>query len=229
VEEAGVKLRVGFHRRFDPSFRKVRDTVAAGKIGTPQVARLFSREPEVPPTSYIKASGGMFLDTTIHDLDMARFLLGDEIEEIYASGRTVDDAVAEAGDIDTTLVTMRYRNGALGIIDGSRHSGFRGYDQRIEVSGSRGWVRAENNNLDTTELTTDEGSITSLPSYSFLERYAEAYVIEMTEFITAIAEDEAPPVTGWDGRVAVVMAYAAKKSYEENLPVRLTEVDPGWH
>ena len=226
VHTAGVKLQIGFQRRFDPSLRRVHDIVAGGKIGVPQVVRIFSREPEPPPLSYVAISGGLFFDSTIHDFDLARFLIQDEIDEIFAVGRVVTDArIADFGDIDSALVLLRYRSGALGVIDNSRQSGFQGYDQRVEVSGSQGWVRSENDKVDTTQLTTVTGEQRALPPFSFVERYREAYIIEMQEFVKAMLEDKTPAVTGWDGRMPVLMGYAAKKSYEENRPVELSEID----
>jgi len=226
VDKAGVKLQIGFNRRFDPSFKKVREMVASGQIGTPHILRISSRDPQPPPISYVKVSGGIFLDMTIHDFDMARYLMGDEIEEVYAAGGVmVDPAIGEAGDIDTAVITLRYRNGAIGTIDNSRQAVY-GYDQRVEVFGSKGCALAYNNKPDTTELSTASGVTTSLPLFFFVERYTEAYIAEMKAFIAAINENKTPPVTGRDGRIPVVIGYAANKSYKEHRPVRLSEIDP---
>ena len=226
VDKAGVKLQIGFNRRFDPSFKKVRETVASGQIGTPHMLRITSRDPQPPPIAYVKVSGGIFLDMTIHDFDMARYLMGDEVEEIYAAGGVmVDPAIGEAGDIDTAVITLRYRSGAIGTIDNSRQAVY-GYDQRVEVFGSKGCALAYNNKPDSTELSTAAGVTTSLPLFFFVQRYTEAYIAEMKAFIAAINENKTPPVTGRDGRVPVVMGHAAKKSYEEHRPVKLTEINP---
>ncbi|RME86054.1 MAG: inositol 2-dehydrogenase [Caldilineae bacterium] len=226
VEEAGVKLQVGFNRRFDPSFKRARDLVASGKIGDPHVVRITSRDPEPPPLSYIKVSGGIFLDQTIHDFDMARYLIGDEVERIFATGAVlVDPAIGEAGDIDTTLITLWYRCGALGSIDNSRRAVY-GYDQRVEVFGSEGVVIVSNNKPDTAELSDASGVHSSLPLFFFVERYSESYLAEMRAFVRAVLEDTPPPVTGVDGRIPVVMGYAAQRSLAEQRPVALDEIRP---
>ncbi len=225
VEQAGVKLQVGFNRRFDPNFKRVREIVAAGEIGDPHILHITSRDPGPPPIEYIKVSGGIFLDMTIHDFDMARFLMGEEVEEIYATGGVrVDPQIGEAGDIDTAIITLRFESGAIGTIDNSRKAVY-GYDQRVEVFGSEGVVKISNNTPHTAVVSNANGVHSPLPLFFFIERYAEAYVAEMKEFIECIQQDTVPPVTGIDGRIPVVMAYAAKKSLEENRPVKLTEVD----
>ncbi|MFQ5854785.1 MAG: inositol 2-dehydrogenase [Anaerolineae bacterium] len=228
VDKAGVKLQVGFNRRFDPDFRRVREVVASGKIGTPHIVRITSRDPEPPPIEYVKVSGGIFLDMTIHDFDMARFLIEGEVEEIYAAGGVmVDPAIGKVGDIDTAITTLRYANGVLGTIDNSRKAVY-GYDQRVEVFGSEGVVVVSNETPDTAVVSDASGVHGSLPLFFFVERYTDSYLIEMKAFIECIQEDKEPPVTGIDGRIPVVMGYAARKSYEENRPVRLSEVDATW-
>jgi len=225
VEKAGVKLQVGFNRRFDPSFRRVRELVASGALGTPHILRITSRDPAPPPIEYIKVSGGIFLDMTIHDFDMARFLIGSEVEEVFAMGGVlVDPAIGEVGDIDTAIVTLRFANGTLGAIDNSRRSVY-GYDQRVEVFGSAGMAMVSNKTPDNVVLSDAEGVHSAKPLYFFVERYTEAYVEEMRAFMRCILEDTPPPVTGIDGRIPVVMGYAARKSYEEGRPVRLSEVN----
>ncbi len=225
VDAAGVKLQVGFQRRFDPSFRRARDLIAEGKIGEPHIVRITSRDPGPPPLAYIKVSGGIFLDMTIHDFDMSRFLTGDEAEEVFAVGNVlVDPQIGEVGDIDTAIVTMRFRQGSLVTIDNSRKAVY-GYDQRIEVLGSKGMVAVGNKVPDHVLYADDAGIHTAKPVYFFIERYTEAYVAEMQAFIQAIVEDTEPLVTGVDGRMPVVMGYAAKKSLAEGRPVRLEEVD----
>jgi myo-inositol 2-dehydrogenase/D-chiro-inositol 1-dehydrogenase len=225
VDKAGVKLQVGFNRRFDPNFKRVREVVAAGKIGTPHILRITSRDPEPPPIEYIKVSGGIFLDMTIHDFDMARYLIGSEVSEIYAVGGVmVDPEIGQAGDIDTAVITLRFENGTIGTIDNSRKAVY-GYDQRVEVFGSEGMVAVSNNTPDRAVYSNAEGVHSSLPLFFFVERYTESYVAEMREFIECIQRDQTPSVIGIDGRIPVMMGYAAIKSYEENRPVKLSEIE----
>ncbi len=224
VKEAGVKLQVGFQRRFDPSFRRARDLIAEGKIGEPHILRITSRDPAPPPIEYIKVSGGIFLDMTIHDFDMSRFLLGDEPEEIFAIGNVlVDPAIGEAGDIDTAVITMRFRRGTLATIDNSRRAVY-GYDQRIEVFGSEGMIAVGNKTPDHVLLADEGGVHTAKPVYFFIERYTEAYVEEMRAFVECILNDTEPPVTGVDGRAPVVMGYAAWESYRKGQPIPISTV-----
>lgn len=224
VEKAGVKLQVGFNRRFDPNFRRVRELVASGDIGAPHILRITSRDPEPPPITYIKGSGGIFLDMAIHDFDMARFLIDNEVDEIFATGGVmVDPQIGEAGDIDTALTTLRYANGVLGSIDNSRKSVY-GYDQRVEVFGSEGAVVISNNTPDTATVSNARGVHSARPLFFFIERYMESYVEEMKAFVECVQQDIPSPVTGMDGRVAVVMGLAAKKSYGEHRPVYVSEI-----
>jgi len=225
VEEAGVKLQIGFNRRFDPNFRKVRELVAAGKVGDPHILRITSRDPAPPPVEYIKVSGGIFLDMTIHDFDMARYQMGCEVIEVYvAGGVMIDPAIGEAGDIDTALITLRFENGAIGTIDNSRKAVY-GYDQRVEIFGSAGMVAVNNNTPDTHIYSNAEGVHTALPLYFFLERYTESFINEMRAFIESIQNDTIPPVTGVDGRKPVLIGMAAWKSYQENRPVKISEIE----
>jgi myo-inositol 2-dehydrogenase/D-chiro-inositol 1-dehydrogenase len=224
VAQAGVKLQIGFNRRFDPNFRKVRQMVAEGKIGALHLLRITSRDPAPPPLSYIQVSGGLFLDMTIHDFDMARYLSGSEVEEVYATaGVMVDPAIGEAGAVDTAIPTLRFANGAMGTIGNSRQAVY-GYDQRVEVFGSKGMVQANNNTPDQDVYFNAEGVHSAKPLYFFLERYMESFVAEMKEFVQSIRKNTPPPVTGNDGRIPVVMGMAAKKSYLEHRPVRLSEI-----
>jgi myo-inositol 2-dehydrogenase/D-chiro-inositol 1-dehydrogenase len=226
VQQAGVKLQIGFNRRFDPHFRRVRDAVAAGEIGTPHVLRITSRDPQPPPIGYVRVSGGIFVDMTIHDFDMARFLIGSEVERVYAAGGVmVDPAIGQAGDIDTTLITLHFGNGALGAIDNSRKAIY-GYDQRVEVFGSKGMIAVGNNLPNTAVLSNAAGTHGSLPLFFFVERYTESYIAEMQAFLDCVLNDTPPAVTGRDGRIPVVMGYAAKRSFEQGRPVRLDEVEP---
>ena len=212
VEKAGVKLQVGFNRRFDPSFRKAKKMVAEGKIGTPHLVRISSRDPEPPPISYIKVSGGIFLDMMIHDFDMARYLLDQEVTELMAIGNClVDPAIGKAGDIDTAIVSLKYEGGALGAIDNSRQAVY-GYDQRIEVFGSKGCVVVGNKKPTEVEVSGAQDVKSDKPVFFFIERYTESYLAEMEEFIRCIKEDTEPLVGGFDGKMAVLMGYAAKES-----------------
>ena len=224
VEKAKVKLQIGFNRRFDPSFARVRELVAAGAIGQPQIIRITSRDPGPPPLEYIKVSGGIFLDMTIHDFDMVRFLSGSEAVEIHAIGDAlIDPAIREAGDVDTAIVTMRLKNGALVTIDNSRKAVY-GYDQRIEVFGSKGSAAASNHTLDTHLLLNAAGAHQAKLLHFFLERYAESYVREMREFVDAVSNNRTPSVTGVDGLQPVVMGLAATRSLCEGRPVKLSEI-----
>jgi myo-inositol 2-dehydrogenase/D-chiro-inositol 1-dehydrogenase len=224
VRQAGVKLQVGFNRRFDPNFLKVRQMVASGKIGKPHILRITSRDPAPPPVSYIKVSGGMFLDMTIHDFDMARYLCGSEVVEVFtAAGVMVDEQIGQAGDVDTAVITLRFANGAIGTIDNSRKAVY-GYDQRVEVFGSGGMLAALNNPEDNHIYSTADGIHAAKPQYFFLERYRESFIAEMQEFVTCILENRTPSVSGMDGRIPVVIGLAARKSYLENRPVQISEI-----
>ena len=223
VKNAGIKLQVGFNRRFDPSFKKAKDLVVKGTIGTPHLVRITSRDPEPPPISYVKVSGGIFLDMMIHDFDMARFLLGQEVVELMAVGSClVDPAIGEAGDIDTAIVTLKYENGAWGTIDNSRKAVY-GYDQRIEIFGSEGCVMVGNPTPTEVTINSAEDTKTDKPLYFFIERYQEAYLVEMKEFIKCIQEDTEPLVGGLDGKISVQMGYAAKESLIKGSFVKITK------
>jgi len=224
VKRAGVKLQIGFNRRFDPSFQRVHDLVAAGGVGTPHLLRITSRDPSPPPIAYVKVSGGIFLDMTIHDFDMARYLVGAEVVELYAAGGVlVDPEIGKAGDIDTAVVTLRFANGAIGTIDNSRKSVY-GYDQRVEVFGSGGMAEAGNAFPNTVTVSGDRSVARDLPLNFFLERYMESYLREMAAFVACVRENKNPSVGGLDGRVPVVMGKAAKLSAEQNRPVKLSEI-----
>ncbi len=225
VKKAGVQCQIGFNRRFDPNFKKLRDLVQGGKIGDLQILRITSRDPAPPPAEYVKLSGGMFLDMTIHDFDMARYLSGSEVEEVYAAGGVmVDPAIGAAGDIDTAIITLKFANGAIGTIDNCRKAVY-GYDQRAEVFGSGGMAATANNTANTSAYSNADGVTSEKPLYFFLERYMESFVAEMREFITAIRENTPTPVSVLDGRKPVVIAMAAKRSLQENRPVKLSEIE----
>lgn len=224
VKEAKVKFQVGFNRRFDKNFQRVRDAVVSGKIGEPHVLRITSRDPSPPPIEYAKVSGGMFLDMTIHDFDMARYLIDDEVIAVYAIGAVrVDPKIGEIGDIDTAVITLQFQNGVLATIDNSRKAVY-GYDQRVEVFGAKGMVTVGNLSTDTVKLTNNTGRLSANPPYFFIERYKDAYLSELRTFVQCILDDKQPPVSGMDGRAPVVMGYAALKSLRENRPVKLSEI-----
>ncbi len=227
ADHAGILLQVGFNRRFDSGFRRAHDLIAAGAIGRPEVLRITSRDPAPPPPEYVKVSGGIFLDMMIHDFDMARYVMADEVEEVYAAGAVlVDPAIGALGDVDTAAVTLRFARGAIGVIDNSRRAVY-GYDQRLEVLGSAGRVLVENPKLDQVLLSDEAGDRGAPLHRFFLDRYAEAYVAEAQAFIDALVASREPPVTGRDGRMPVVMGHAARRSLESGRPVRLADVDPG--
>jgi myo-inositol 2-dehydrogenase/D-chiro-inositol 1-dehydrogenase len=224
VEEAGVKLQIGFNRRFDANFARVRQAVVSGEIGSPRMMHIISRDPAPPPLAYIRVSGGMFLDMTIHDFDMARFLIGDEVEEIYtAGGVMVDPEIGEAGDLDTALIVLRFRNGVIGTIDNSRQAAY-GYDQRVEILGSQGKIATENCYPNQAMVSTGTMVRKDLPLNFFMDRYTESFAAELRSFAAAVRENRPTAVTGIDGRIPVVMGLAARKSYDEHRPVRLEEV-----
>ncbi len=228
VERAGVKLQVGFNRRFDPGFARARELVADGSLGSVHLLKITSRDPGPPPLDYLKVSGGMFLDMTIHDFDMARFLVGEEVEEVFAAGSSlVDPAIGELGDIDTACVTLRFAGGALGVIDNSRRAAY-GYDQRAEVFGEKGMVQVGNPKAHAALLSDERGKHGPANFHFFTERYAEAFVRELQAFVDAVREDKEVAVSGNDGRVPVVMGYAARRSLELGRPVTLAEVETGF-
>jgi myo-inositol 2-dehydrogenase/D-chiro-inositol 1-dehydrogenase len=224
VAACGVQMMVAFNRRFDPNFAKVHELVQAGKIGVPHVVRITSRDPAPPPESYIRSSGGIFLDMTIHDFDMARFLVGSEVIEVFARAAVLVDPMFErAGDWDTAVTLLSFASGALGAIDNSRKAVY-GYDQRVEVFGSQGMVAVSNNTPDTHVLFDSTGAHASLPLYFFMERYTESYLREMQAFVDAVLDGKPVPVTGEDGLAAVRIALAAARSARERRPVKLEEI-----
>lgn len=224
VAEAGVKLQVGFNRRFDHNFAHVRSLINEGKVGNLELIKITSRDPEPPPAEYAAVSGGMFLDMTIHDFDMARFLAGSDVTEVYASATClVDPAIGEAGDVDTAIINLKFENGALGVIDNSRRAAY-GYDQRIEVFGSNGAAMAANDTPTNVTIMNAEGVTTDKPLYFFLERYMQSFRDEMVQFVDAVLNDKETPTTGLDGLNSILVALAAKKSVKEGRPVKISEI-----
>lgn len=219
-----VKYQVGFNRRFDHNFAAARAAVASGKIGDLAVLKITSRDPGAPPISYIKVSGGIFLDMTIHDFDMVRFVSGEEVEEVYAAGGvTVDPAIGEAGDIDTAVVTLRLASGAIAVIDNCRRATY-GYDQRLEAFGSKGQVAISNDTSSSAVISDADGVTAEKPLYFFLERYMQAYANEIAAFVDAVVNDKPVPVGVEAGLQSVLIGVAAKRSLELNRPVRLSEI-----
>lgn len=224
VERTKVNLMLGFNRRFDSEFAKVKDAVEKGQVGDPHLVKITSRDPGAPPVSYIEQSGGLFLDMTIHDFDMARYIVGKEVKEVYAKGAVlVDEAIGKAGDIDTAIVTLTYMDGTMAVIDNSREAAY-GYDQRLEVFGSKGMVQGNNNLHNYHKLYNKDGIHGALPLHFFLERYAQAYKTEMQSFVDALTGKHDIPVGGEDGLLSLKIGLAAKKSLQENRPVQLEEI-----
>ena len=224
LREHPVKYQVGFNRRFDHNFAAVRNAVAEGRIGDSHIIRITSRDPEPPSADYINVSGGMFLDMTIHDFDMARFLAGCNAKEIYVEAAAlVDPAIGEAGDVDTAVITMKMENGSLVTIDNSRKAVY-GYDQRVEVFGSKGMVNVSNDTVSSAVVSSADGVTAEKPLYFFLERYMQAYAGEIKSFVQAIERDGDTAVGIIDGLESVRMGLAAKKSLAEHRPVGLSEI-----
>lgn len=224
VNKAGVKMMVGFNRRFDPNFYKIKQLVTEGKIGEPHILKITSRDPAPPPAEYSAVSGGMFMDMTIHDFDMARYIVGSEVTEVYTKAAVlVDPEIGKAGDVDTAIITLTFANGAIGVIDNSRKAVY-GYDQRVEIFGSKGMACADNNYPENHKYFASDGVHGSLPLNFFMERYLEAYANEMKIFCESVINNLPLPASGNDGLMSVAIAMAAKKSYLENRPVKLSEI-----
>ena len=223
--KAGVKLQVGFVRRFDRSHKAVRDVVASGKLGKPYVVKVCSRDPAGPPMSYVAVSGGIFTDMTIHDFDMVRYLSGSDVTEVSATGAVLTDpGYAEYDDVDTAIVTLKFENGAIGVIDNCRQAPY-GYDQRVEVLCEKGAVQDNNHLENEAFISTAETVESAKPTYFFLERYNDAFVAEEKAFVDAVLNDKEVPVGGKDGLEPVRIAIAAKKSLVEGRPVKLSEIE----
>ncbi len=222
--EHPVKYQVGFNRRFDHNFHAIRKAIDAGSVGDVQIIKITSRDPEPPSQAYIKVSGGMFMDMTIHDFDMVRFLAGCDADEIYVNAAVlVDPAIGAEGDVDTAIITLKMKNGAVAVIDNSRKSVY-GYDQRAEVFGSRGMAMTGNDTPTQVTISNADGVRAEKPLYFFLERYMNAYAEEIKSFINAIENGTETALTVYDGLEAVRMALAANKSFAEHRPVRMDEI-----
>jgi myo-inositol 2-dehydrogenase / D-chiro-inositol 1-dehydrogenase len=227
VDAAGVPFQIGFNRRFDPGHAAVAAAVADGTVGEPQLARITSRDPAPPPLDYVRGSGGIFLDMTIHDFDMARFVIGSEVVEVFARGAVrVDPGFADAGDVDTAVVLLVHEDGCLTTIDNSRRAVY-GYDQRVEVHGSAGMAASENAPAHAAIVRTHDGLLGAKLPYFFLERYIPSYLREWEAFVGAVAAGEPTPVSGADARAPLVIGLAAWRSLREGRPVRVEEVEAG--
>ena len=225
AKDAVVKLQIGFCRRFDHNHHGVYEVVRSGRIGEVHMVKISSRDPQPPSIDYVKVSGGIFYDMMIHDFDMARYLAGAEVTEVHAVGSVlVDPKIGEAGDVDTAVVTLKFENGAVGTIDNSRKAVY-GYDQRVEVFGSKGCVKNEND-VPNTVVVCDEQRTSSENTYKIMwDRYTGAFVAEIQAFAEAVQQDKEPEVTGMDGLYPVLMAAAATKSLKEGRPVKISEVE----
>lgn len=224
VQKNNVNLMIGFNRRFDPNFRRVYEAVNSGRIGAPHIIKITSRDPNPPSIEYIKVSGGIFIDMTIHDWDMARYLAKSEVEEVYANGTVlIDPKIAQAGDIDTAVAVLKFKNGAVGVIDNSRKAVY-GYDQRVEVFGSEGCAIAGNEPSNTVQIY-DRNMIQKdkIPHF-FLERYKESYRNELTYFFECIRDNQDPSPNGNDGLMSIIISKAAQTSLESGCSVKLSEV-----
>lgn len=223
VETAGVPFMVGFNRRFDPGHRSVRRAVQSGLIGSVQLARITSRDPALPPAGYVDNSGGIFVDMTIHDFDMARYLVDSPVVDVFAKGAVlIDPAIGAAGDVDTAVVVLTHANGAITTIDNSRQAVY-GYDQRVEVLGSAGMATSDNVPLDNGRVLTANGSSGSSLQYFFLDRYRESFLNEWRAFIDYVADGGDSPVPGSAGRAPVVIGLAAWQSVREGRPILIDE------
>jgi myo-inositol 2-dehydrogenase / D-chiro-inositol 1-dehydrogenase len=224
VRQAGVPFQIGFNRRFDPAHQSVRDAVVSGQVGEPHLVRITSRDPYPPPASYVRASGGIFLDMTIHDFDMARYVTGSEVVEVYARGAVrIDPSFADAGDVDTALVVLVHENGCITSIDNSRQTSY-GYDQRVEAFGPGGMAASENPLVHTGITRTSAGTAAPVLPDFFLERYIPSYIREWEAFVGALSAGEEPPVGVEDARAPLVIGLAAARSLQEGRPVRVEEV-----
>ncbi|OON42924.1 inositol 2-dehydrogenase [Klebsiella pneumoniae] len=226
VKEQWVSLQVGFNRRFDRNFRKVYDLIQQGEVGQPHILKITSRDPQPPSIEYVRSSGGLFMDMMINDFDMARYVMNSEVVEVFAYGTTlIDPSIQEVNDVDTAIVTLKFANGALGVIDNSRQAVY-GYDQRVEVFGEKGAVAADNCCPTTVQVSKTEGIVKDKPLYFFLERYTQAYIEEVTQFTKSIIEGQAVICSGNDGLQAERIAKAAKESLLTGKPVQIKHKQP---
>lgn len=225
AKESGVKLQVGFNRRFDHNHRAVYEAVRAGKVGKVHLVKISSRDPEPPSIDYVKVSGGIFYDMMVHDFDMARFLAGSEVTEVFTCGGVlVDPAIGEAGDVDTAVVSLKFASGAMGVIDNSRRAVY-GYDQRVEVFGDQGAVMDVNDTPNNAAFYGADGTVSSACYKVMWDRYTGAFAAEQRAFAEAVIRDTEPQVTGEDGLYPILIAAAAAKSLKEGRPVKISEIE----
>lgn len=223
-EHPDIKFQVGFNRRFDHNFAAIRKAYDDGKIGEAHILKITSRDPEPPNPAYIKVSGGIFLDMTIHDFDMACFLTDSDVEELYVNSAVlVDPAIGEQGDVDTAIITMKMANGALAVIDNSRKAAY-GYDQRAELFGSKGMVATSNDTVSSAVISNADGVTGEKPLFFFLERYMGSFSEEMRQFTEAVINDTEVPVGIHAGLQSVKIGLAARKSVDEHRPVKISEI-----
>ena len=220
VRETGAKLMLGFQRRYDPHFLAVRKAITEGRIGEVEMIQIVSRDPGAPPMDYIKTSGGIFRDMTIHDFDMARFLLGEEPVSVYATGSVLTDKAIDGVDFDSASITLTTASGKHCAISNSRRATY-GYDQRVEVHGSKGTVSVENQRPVTIELATATGFTRPALHDFFMTRYVEAYAAEIAAFVAVVRDGASPSPSGEDGLRALMLADAAFRSSKEGVVVRL--------
>ena len=223
-EHPDIKFQVGFNRRFDHNFAAIRKAYDDGKIGEAHILKITSRDPEPPNPAYIKVSGGIFLDMTIHDFDMACFLTDSDVEELYVNSAVlVDPAIGEQGDVATAIITMKMANGELAVIDNSRKAAY-GYDQRAELFGSKGMVATSNDTVSSAVISNADGVTGEKPLFFFLERYMGSFSEEMRQFTEAVINDTEVPVGIHAGLQSVKIGLAARKSVEEHRPVKISEI-----
>ncbi len=224
VKKTGVKFQIGFNRRYDHNFRKIREIVESGAIGDPHITKISSRDPAPPPMEYVKSSGGIFMDQMIHDFDMIRYLTGKEAAAVFSRGSVqIDKRIGDLGDVDTAVVTIEFEDGTIGVIDNSRQAVY-GYDQRAEVFGSKGVCMTDNDTDTRVSTVTAAGTLSDIPPYFFLQRYFQAYVDEMKSFVLDLQEGRDPACGLIDAVRPVVMAKAAAESLRTGQLVEVEDI-----
>jgi len=221
VEKAGVQLMIGFNRRFDYNFNAVKRNIDNGEVGEVELVQITSRDPEAPSADYLKTSGGLFLDMMIHDFDMARYMLDDDIVEVFATGSVLTDPeIGKIGDLDTATATLKTAKGRIAVITNSRRASY-GYDQRVEVHGSKGMVRADNLRGTSVTLATKQGYRSDPLLDFFIQRYAEAYKAELQTFCRLLAGQNEIYPDHVDGMKAIELAHAAQQSFKTGKAVKI--------
>lgn len=224
AERNNIKLMVAFNRRFDPNFSELKKNILDGRIGKPQVLKITSKDPGLPPLDFIAHSGGIFLDMIIHDFDMCRFLLEEEVTEIYTKVAIhIDPSIADYGDYDTAVSILTFSNGAIAIIDNSREAVY-GYDQRVEIFGSKGMLTVDNRHPVSLNYFGTDGALQAKPFHFFMDRYSDSYRYELDAFLRAVLENSVIPVTATDAKQATKIALAAMQSVNEKRPISMTDL-----